>query len=78
MYGYSYGTAAADVWHTVDYNAMIYPGYVPSNGSESVGVKGVEGLKRIEIVPRLLYLAQNGSHSLESRHVLFSGDEVFP
>ncbi|BDA42986.1 Peptidyl serine alpha-galactosyltransferase [Coccomyxa sp. Obi] len=27
MYGYSFGTASADVWHHVDYEAMLYPGY---------------------------------------------------
>jgi hypothetical protein len=27
MYGYSYGCAAADVWHTVLHTAMLYPGY---------------------------------------------------
>ena len=27
MYGYSYGCAMADVWHKVDYSAMLYPGY---------------------------------------------------
>lgn len=27
MYGYSFGTAAANVWHHVDYEAMLYPGY---------------------------------------------------
>ena len=26
-YGYSFGTASADVWHNVDYEAMLYPGY---------------------------------------------------
>ncbi|KAK9819905.1 hypothetical protein WJX72_003823 [[Myrmecia] bisecta] len=32
MYGYSYGTAHAGVWHKVDYSAMIYPGdYTPSS-----------------------------------------------
>ena len=27
MYGYSYGTAAADVWHKVIQSAHMYPGY---------------------------------------------------
>ncbi|EIE24386.1 hypothetical protein COCSUDRAFT_40799 [Coccomyxa subellipsoidea C-169] len=27
MYGYSFGTASANVWHHVDYEAMLYPGY---------------------------------------------------
>lgn len=27
MYGYSYACAAADVWHKVDYAAMLYPAY---------------------------------------------------
>ncbi|CAK0787343.1 hypothetical protein CVIRNUC_010562 [Coccomyxa viridis] len=27
MYGYSFGTAAADVWHKVNFEAMLYPGY---------------------------------------------------
>ncbi|KAL4426165.1 hypothetical protein ABPG77_007447 [Micractinium sp. CCAP 211/92] len=27
MYGYSYGCATADVWHTVHHTAMLYPGY---------------------------------------------------
>lgn len=27
MYGYSFGTASAGVWHHVDYEAMLYPGY---------------------------------------------------
>ena len=27
MYGYSFGCAMADVWHKVDYSAMLYPGY---------------------------------------------------
>lgn len=27
MYGYSYGCAAADVWHLVHHTAMLYPGY---------------------------------------------------
>eukprot|EP00884_Botryococcus_braunii_P008933 jgi/Botrbrau1/18040/Bobra.0062s0028.1 len=27
MYGYSFGAAVADVWHKVDYSAMLYPGY---------------------------------------------------
>ena len=27
MYGYSFGAAKADVWHTVNHNAMLYPGY---------------------------------------------------
>ncbi|EFN59242.1 hypothetical protein CHLNCDRAFT_138234 [Chlorella variabilis] len=27
MYGYSYGCAAADVWHNVHHTAMLYPGY---------------------------------------------------
>lgn len=27
MYGYSFGTAAANVWHKVNYEAMLYPGY---------------------------------------------------
>ena len=26
-YGYSFGTAAADVWHKVNFEAMLYPGY---------------------------------------------------
>ena len=26
-YGYSYGCAAADVWHLVHHTAMLYPGY---------------------------------------------------
>ncbi|CAL5222328.1 g4674 [Coccomyxa viridis] len=27
MYGYSFGSAAADVWHKVNFEAMLYPGY---------------------------------------------------
>jgi len=27
MYGYSFGAAKANVWHTVNHNAMLYPGY---------------------------------------------------
>ncbi|KAL3136783.1 hypothetical protein ABBQ38_005497 [Trebouxia sp. C0009 RCD-2024] len=27
MYGYSYACAAADVWHKVDFSAMLYPAY---------------------------------------------------
>lgn len=27
MYGYSFGAAKAGVWHRVDYNAQLYPGY---------------------------------------------------
>lgn len=26
-YGYSFGSAAADVWHKVNFEAMLYPGY---------------------------------------------------
>lgn len=29
MYGYSFGAAAADVWHKTDYTAMLYPSYMP-------------------------------------------------
>ena len=29
MYGYSFGTAAADVWHLTDHTAMLYPSYLP-------------------------------------------------
>jgi hypothetical protein len=28
MYGYSFGTASADVWHKVDFEAMLYPSYL--------------------------------------------------
>ncbi|PSC76158.1 peptidyl serine alpha-galactosyltransferase [Micractinium conductrix] len=28
MYGYSFGAAKADVWHRVDYQAQLYPGYL--------------------------------------------------
>ena len=28
-YGYSFGTAAADVWHLTDHTAMLYPSYLP-------------------------------------------------
>ena len=27
MYGYSFGAAAAGVWHDVDFSAQLYPGY---------------------------------------------------
>ena len=27
MYGYSYACASADVWHKVDFTAMLYPSY---------------------------------------------------
>lgn len=27
MYGYSYGCSTADVWHKVDFSAMLYPAY---------------------------------------------------
>ena len=26
MYGYAFGAARADVWHKIDYAAMLYPG----------------------------------------------------
>lgn len=26
-YGYSFGSSAADVWHKVNFEAMLYPGY---------------------------------------------------
>lgn len=29
MYGYSFGAAAANVWHKTDYTAMLYPSYMP-------------------------------------------------
>ncbi len=37
-YGYSYGCAAADVWHLVHHTAMLYPGY------EVLGKPGAAGL----------------------------------
>lgn len=30
MYGYAFGAAKADVWHTVDRHSMLYPGYRPA------------------------------------------------
>ncbi len=29
MYGYSFGAAAAQVWHLTDHTAMLYPSYMP-------------------------------------------------
>jgi len=33
MYGYSYACAAADVWHKVDFTAMLYPAYFSASKS---------------------------------------------
>ena len=33
MYGYSYACAAADVWHKVDFSAMLYPAYFSASES---------------------------------------------
>ena len=37
MYGYAFGTASADVWHNVDYEAMLYPGYTTFGEEPSLG-----------------------------------------
>lgn len=37
MYGYSFGAAKANVWHTCHHTAMLYPGYDTPGG---VGVGG--------------------------------------
>ena len=36
MYGYSYGTAAADVWHKVIQSAHMYPGYFTTGASRDI------------------------------------------
>ena len=33
MYGYSYACSAADVWHKVDFSAMLYPAYFSASRS---------------------------------------------
>ena len=36
MYGYSYACAAADVWHKVDFSAMLYPAYFTASKRSSL------------------------------------------
>ena len=36
MYGYSYACAAADVWHKVDFSAMLYPAYFTTSKPQNL------------------------------------------
>lgn len=37
MYGYSFGASSSNVWHHVDYAAMLYPTYKPIGEDAGLG-----------------------------------------
>lgn len=40
MYGYSFGAAAADMWHLTDHTAMLYPSYLPYTAAGQLNFNG--------------------------------------
>ena len=63
MYGYSYGTAAADVWHKVIQSAHMYPGYFTT------------GTSREHVVPQnalCSFFCRTFEHDGELGHFLLS------